>query len=191
MRRDLAAIVIGFALSMMGIVLPILEPNMQYWVAEIIFGIGAILFIVGVVLLLLSFNKNKTKKDRKQQKDKVPTLRIRDFGNAPKTLSHDVWDTDFVEKRITLSREVTGEFDTLFIEVFNKQSEVGAERVWSVVEWINDKNEVLLHHCGRWHIPTETMKNEKVKENLQYRDLDFEPIPSNDIFRVGICRSQR
>ncbi len=191
MRRDLAAIVIGFALSMMGIALPILEPNMQYWVAEIIFGIGAILFIVGVVLLLLSFNKNKTKKDRKQQKDKVPTLRIRDFGNAPKTLSHDVWDTDFVEKRITLSREVTGEFDTLFIEVFNKQSEVGAERVWSVVEWINDKNEVLLHHCGRWLIPTETMKNEKVKENLQYRDLNFEPIPSNDIFRVGICRSQR
>ena len=69
-------------------------------------------------------------------------------------------------------KEITGEYDTLFIDIFNKQNRGSAEKVWSLIEWMNNKEKVLISHHGRWHIATATMKNERTKENLQYINFD-------------------
>lgn len=81
-------------------------------------------------------------------------LRIRDYGNQDKL-----------------------GYDTLYIEIFNKQKMGVAEKVWAEIEWINENSAVKVSHRGRWHIATQTMKNETVKENLQYRNIDSNQAP--------------
>jgi hypothetical protein len=97
-----------------------------------------------------------------------PILRIKDYGNEVKDL-YGV--NDFVVG-----------YDTLFIDVFNKQKSGAAERVWSKIEWVNENAVVEVTHRGRWHIASATMKNETIKENLQYRNIDSNQAPQRLYF---------
>jgi hypothetical protein len=97
-----------------------------------------------------------------------PILRIKDYGNEVKDL---YGINDFVVG-----------YDTLFIDVFNKQKSGAAERVWSKIEWINENAVVEVTHRGRWHIASATMKNETIKENLQYRNIDSNQAPQRLYF---------
>jgi len=108
-----------------------------------------------------------------QEKSKLhqntkPILRIRDYGNEIKNL---YGINDFVVG-----------YDTLYIDIFNKQKMGNAERVWSQIEWINDNTIVEVSHRGRWHIATKTMQNEPVKEDLQYRIIDSNQAPQRLYF---------
>ena len=87
-----------------------------------------------------------------------PILRVKEYGNANK------------KTYLPFDSTLTGDYDTLIIDVFNKQVKGFAEKVWSEIEWIKN-GETVLTHRGRWHIAADTMWNEPVKENLQYRDI--------------------
>lgn len=102
------------------------------------------------------------------QRNTNPILRIRDYGNQTKEL--------FGTNNYAVA------YDTLFIDIFNKQKSGSAERVWSNIEWINVDGAAEVSHRGRWHIATETMRNEKIKENLQYRNIDSNQSPQRLYF---------
>lgn len=104
----------------------------------------------------------------KSRSSTKPILRIKDYGNEVKDL---YGMNDFVVG-----------YDTLYIDIFNKQKSGVAERVWSKIEWINKNSVVEVVHRGRWHIATATMKNETVKENLQYRNIDSNQAPQRLYF---------
>jgi hypothetical protein len=104
----------------------------------------------------------------KSRRGSNPILRIRDYGNEPKNL---YGINDFVVG-----------YDTLYIDIFNKQKFGVAEKVWAKIEWINENSVVEVSHRGRWHIASETMKNETVKENLQYRNIDSNQAPQRLYF---------
>lgn len=101
-----------------------------------------------------------------QEKSKLsanPILRIKDYGNQVKDL-------------YGVNDYVVG-YDTLYIDVFNKQKNGVAEKVWAKIEWVNNNSVVEVSHRGRWHIASETMRNETIKENLQYRNIDSNQAP--------------
>jgi len=104
-------------------------------------------------------NAQETDKERLQKMvEGGPVLRIKKYGNERK------------EVHTRFENILVGDYDTLYIDVVNKQTRGVAERVWSNIEWIRRGRPVLSHH-GRWHIATDTTMNETGKENLRHRNL--------------------
>ena len=105
-----------------------------------------------------------------QRKSFHPILRISNYGNDLKSIY-----SEFTDREGKQAVGYTSIYETLFIEIFNKQKRGIAKRVWADIEWVkmNEENgEVEVSHRGRWHLATDTIKNEKVRENLQYLDFD-------------------
>lgn len=103
-------------------------------------------------------NINNLEAQLEEIKKSKPILRIKDYGNERKAMHQRFED------------KITGDYDTLYVDVYNQQTKSDSIRVWSKIEWIQGRKIVLSHH-GRWHIATSTIDNEPIRENLQYRDI--------------------
>lgn len=145
-------------------------------IALAVFGFSVLCFMVFYIGFfdrehVFVYNKQKTEYEQLQASiDITPILSVKDYGNEHKPT--------YARFESTL----VGDYDTLFIDIYNQQKRSVAERVWAQVEWIKGSTKVVLSHRGRWHIATGTIDNEPVRENLQYCDIHSNQSPQRLYF---------
>jgi hypothetical protein len=103
-----------------------------------------------------------------QNKSLKPIICVKNFGVEEKPTFTPLWSTAKLDRQGGFETVKTI-FDTLYIDVYNKQKNCDAKRIWSLVEWFDKEMHPVLSHQGRWHIINP--ENEEKKENLQYIDL--------------------
>jgi hypothetical protein len=142
-------------------------PKVNWGIAMII----AFVLFVGFALWQIIILQSKINNLEREKEETTPILRIKDYGNEMKSLFKPLW-SQYLSEDCLVPQETKVLYDTLYIDVSNKQKRGLAEKVWSTIEWLDENENLRLSHQGRWHISTQTMNNEKVKENLHYQDFD-------------------
>jgi hypothetical protein len=160
-------IISGLIFSFSAVANLISLPKVNWGIAMII----AFVLFVGFALWQIVILQNKINNLEREKEETTPVLRIKDYGNEHKDMHRPLW-SNYLYEEYKQAQETIFHYDTLFVDVFNKQKRGAAEKVWSTIEWINENGNLVLTHQGRWLIATQTMNNEKVRENLQYQDFD-------------------